>query len=117
MTSTNPTTAEARNGGAPAEAAGRYPVEAGVRAEEESAAQSRTKAEMKHDNLMEAVVERGNLWLAYDRVLKNKGSAGVDGIGRDQFKAHLQRHWPTIRARLLAGDYGPQPIQIGRAHV
>lgn len=82
-----------------------------MRAEEESAAQSRTKAEMKHDNLMEAVVERGNLWLAYDRVLKNKGSAGVDGIGRDQFKAHLQRHWPTIRARLLAGDYGPQPIR------
>lgn len=60
---------------------------------------------------MEAVVERGNLWLAYDRVLKNKGSAGVDGIGRDQFKAHLQRHWPTIRARLLAGVYIPQPIR------
>lgn len=111
MTSMNPATAEARHGGAPPEAAGQYPVMAGVRAEEESAAQMWTKAQTKHDNLMEAVVERGNLWLAYDRVLKNKGSAGVDGIGRGQFKAHLQRHWPTIRARLLAGVYKPQPIR------
>lgn len=38
---------------------------------------------------MEAVVKRGNLWLAYDRVLKNKGAGGVDGIGTSEFKAHL----------------------------
>ena len=44
----------------------------------------RTKAE-GHE-LMEAVVERGNLWLAYQRVVENKGAPGVDGITVAEFK-------------------------------
>lgn len=69
----------------------------------------RTKAESS--GLMEAVCERGNLWLAYERVMRNKGAAGVDGIGVAEFKAHLKRHWPTIKARLLAGAYWPSPVR------
>ena len=61
--------------------------------------------------LMEVVCERGNLWLAYERVIRNKGAAGVDGIGAPEFKAHLQQHWPTIKARLLAGTYIPQAVR------
>ncbi len=57
---------------------------------------------------MEAVSERGNLWLAYDRVTKNKGAAGVDGIGIAEFKEHLKQHWPSIKAKLLAGEYMPR---------
>jgi RNA-directed DNA polymerase len=60
---------------------------------------------------MDAVCERGNLWLAYERVTRNKGSAGVDGIGVPEFKAHLQQHWPTIKAKLLAGTYIPQAVR------
>ncbi|BAL27105.1 RNA-directed DNA polymerase (plasmid) [Azoarcus sp. KH32C] len=60
---------------------------------------------------MEVVCERGNLWLAYQRVVENKGAAGVDGIGVTEFKDHLKRHWPTIRARLLAGTYIPQAVR------
>ncbi|TBW43143.1 group II intron reverse transcriptase/maturase, partial [Marinobacter halodurans] len=26
-------------------------------------------------------------------------------------KGHLQQHWPTLRERLLAGDYRPQPVR------
>jgi group II intron reverse transcriptase/maturase len=60
---------------------------------------------------MEAVCERGNLWLAYERVIKNKGAAGVDGIGVSAFKDHLKRYWPTIKAKLLAGTYIPLPVR------
>lgn len=60
---------------------------------------------------MEAVCERGNLWLAYERVMKNKGAAGVDGIGVAEFKDHLKRYWPTIKAKLLAGEYMPSPVR------
>ncbi|MFZ5932369.1 MAG: group II intron reverse transcriptase/maturase, partial [Pseudomonadota bacterium] len=42
----------------------------------------------------EAVVERGNLKLAYQRVVENKGAAGVDGIGVAEIKDHLMQHWP-----------------------
>jgi group II intron reverse transcriptase/maturase len=60
---------------------------------------------------MEAVVERDNLWLAYQRVVENKGAAGVDALTVSAFKAHLQQHWPTIKGRLLAGTYQPQPVR------
>src|SRR3989338_9090364 len=72
----------------------------------------RTKAELERESgLMDAACERGNLLLAYQRVVKNKGAAGVDGIGIPEFKAHLKQHWPTIKARLLVGEYMPQPVR------
>jgi len=72
----------------------------------------RTKAELERESgLMDAVCERGNLLLAYQRVVENKGAAGVDGIGISEFKDHLKQHWPTIRAKLQAGEYMPQPVR------
>ncbi|QTQ30726.1 Group II intron reverse transcriptase/maturase [Aromatoleum bremense] len=108
-----PLKAEARRqDGARAAGSGRYPEGAGLRVEAESTGVERTKAELERmSELMEAVCERGNLWLAYERVIRNKGAAGVDGIGVAEFKAHLQQHWPTIRARLLAGTYIPQAVR------
>jgi RNA-directed DNA polymerase len=72
----------------------------------------RTKAELEQARgLMDTVCERGNLKLAYQRVIENKGAAGVDGIGIAEFKGHLKRHWPTIKAKLLAGSYIPLPVR------
>jgi RNA-directed DNA polymerase len=72
----------------------------------------RTKAELKQESgLMDAVCERGNLMLAYQRVVENKGAAGVDGIGIAEFKDHLKQHWPTIKVKLLAGEYMPQAVR------
>ena len=78
-------------------------------AEMNATTRTRTKAEL--GGLMEAVVERGNLMLAYQRVVKNKGAAGVDGVSIAEFKGHLQRHWPALKARILAGAYMPQPVR------
>ena len=100
-----------RRGGAQTEDAGRYPAGAGLSVEGTSASLLRTKAQPKRVDLMEAVLERGNLMKAYERVLRNKGASGVDGIGVSEFKEHLKRHWPTIRARLLAGEYIPAPVR------
>ena len=75
------------------------------------ATRTRTKAEVATTSLMEAVVERGNLRLAYQRVVENKGAAGVDELTVAELKDHLKRHWPTIRARLLAGEYQPEPVR------
>jgi hypothetical protein len=99
-------------GGAHTEEAGRYPASAVLRVETESASHLRTKAEEKREScLMEAVVNRDNLMAAYQRVVRNKGAAGVDGIGVAQFKDHLKQYWPTIKAKLLAGEYIPQPVR------
>lgn len=85
---------------------------AGLGAETDVTPRLRTKAEWAQGSgLMDAVCERGNLMLAYDRVVKNKGAAGVDGIGIAEFKDHLKQHWPTIKAKLLTGDYVPSPVR------
>jgi group II intron reverse transcriptase/maturase len=94
-----------------AEDTGRNSVGAAAGAEADVATRTRTKAEVATTGLMEAVVERGNLKLAYQRVVENKGAAGVDQLALTELKDHLQRHWPTIRARLLAGGYQPQPVR------
>ena len=77
---------------------------------EGSTINAETKAESEGD-LMEQVCKRQNLKVAYYRVMKNKGAAGVDGMVVTQFKDHLQRHWPLIKEKLLAGSYIPQPIR------
>lgn len=90
---------------------GRNSVDAAARAEADVTTRTRTKAEVATTSLMEAVVERGNLKLAYQRVVENQGAAGVDQLAVSELKDHLKRHWPTIRARLLAGVYQPQPVR------
>jgi RNA-directed DNA polymerase len=103
------TAEDARAVDASVEESGRNSEAAAVGAETIATTRARTKAESS--GLMEAVVERGNLMLAYQRVVENKGAAGVDGIGIAEFKGHLQRHWPTIKARLLAGEYMPLAVR------
>ena len=78
-------------------------------AETDATTRRRTKAESS--GLMDVMCERDNLKLAYQRVVRNKGAAGVDGIGVTEFKSHLQRHWPRIKVSLLAGKYIPQPVR------
>jgi RNA-directed DNA polymerase len=90
---------------------GQNPGAAVAGAEADVATRLRTKAEVATTSLREAVVERGNLKLAYQRVVENQGAAGVDDLTVLELKAHLKQHWPRIRARLLAGLYQPQPVR------
>ena len=98
-----------RQDGAQAKESGRNPEGVALRAEAKAASHLRTKAES--GGLMGGVCERGNLKLAYQRVVENKGAAGVDGIGVAEFKDYLKQHWPTIKAKLLAGSYRPSPVR------
>ena len=61
--------------------------------------------------LMEAVVERSNLFSAYERVVKNEGAPGVDGLTVSEFKSWLQRHWVRVRQDLLTGVYQPAAVR------
>ena len=91
------------------EGVGRNPAGTEVRVEADAGAHSWTNAEP--NTLMEQVLERPNLMRAYQRVASNKGAAGVDRMPVTALKSHLQQHWPTLRERLLAGDYHPQPVR------
>lgn len=89
--------------------AGEYPAETEVHVEADAVARSWTNAEP--NALMERVLERPNLMRAYQRVVSNKGAAGVDQMPVTALKGHLQQHWPRLRERILAGDYHPQPVR------
>lgn len=81
----------------------------GAGAEARTAAGGRTKPEALR--LMEAAVERSNLLCAYERVVKNQGAPGVDGLTVAEFKPWLQAHWKSIRQALLAGEYLPAAVR------
>jgi RNA-directed DNA polymerase len=68
----------------------------------------RTKSE---DHLMEQVVERSNLRLAYQRVVQNKGAPGVDDLRVSEFKGWLKVHWPSVKQALLEGRYLPRSVR------
>ena len=61
--------------------------------------------------LMEEVCDRENLQRAWQRVRRNKGGPGVDGMTIDDARDYLREHWPDIRTRLLDGTYQPLPVK------
>ena len=60
---------------------------------------------------LEEVVERGNVERALQRVKKNGGSAGVDGMSVEELPSYLAAHWESTRDQLLSGTYQPQPVK------
>ena len=91
------------------EGQGQYPESRPVGVETNPASSSWTKAEPAP--LMEAVVEKANMAQAYRRVVANQGAPGADGMTVGQLADHLKQHWPTLRERLLAGEYHPSPVR------
>jgi RNA-directed DNA polymerase len=94
---------------ATARGAGQKPSANRRGAELGTATSGRTKSE--DHTLMEEVVERSNLKLAYQRVVENKGAPGVDDVSVPEFKGWLQVHWPSVKSALLEGRYLPRPVR------
>ncbi|RPI18442.1 MAG: group II intron reverse transcriptase/maturase [Acidobacteriales bacterium] len=64
-----------------------------------------------YENLMEEVVTDENRARALEAVKRNRGAAGIDGMKTTELENHLQAHWESIRAKLLAGTYVPSPVR------
>ena len=61
--------------------------------------------------LMEQILSRENLIRALNRVVRNKGSHGVDEMPVQNLRAHVIEHWDTMKMELLSGTYQPQPVR------
>jgi len=61
--------------------------------------------------LIEQMIARENLNLAWRKVRANKGAPGVDGLDIEATQAQLRTDWPRIEAQLLAGTYRPAPVR------
>lgn len=49
---------------------------------------------------------------AYQRVQQNRGSAGVDGISLEEFKADSRKHLYRLWNRMSSGSYMPMPVLL-----
>lgn len=69
------------------------------------------RAKISTDNLLEKILAKDNMYCAMQRVIKNKGSHGVDGIKTDELHDYCKMHWTTIKPKLLDGTYKPSPVR------
>lgn len=78
---------------------------------EASRAEPEPSNPINHEQLMEQILEKDNLFRALRRVEQNAGSPGVDGMTVEQLRPYLRQHWPEIRRLLQSGTYTPQPVK------
>lgn len=88
---------------------GQYPRMTADSAQVSAAPVTWTNAEP--DTLMEQVLAPANLRRAYQRVVSNKGAPGADGMTVDDLADYVKQYWPTLKVRLLAGEYHPQGVR------
>ena len=69
------------------------------------------RARISTNNLLEKILARDNMYRAMQRVIKNKGSHGVDGIKTDELHDYCKKHWAIIKSKLLDGTYIPSPVR------
>ena len=69
------------------------------------------QADPGKSDLMETMLERGNLLKALQAVERNQGAAGIDGMEVNQLRRYLLEHWSRIKEQILNGNYEPRPVR------
>ena len=66
---------------------------------------------MDTSSLMEQILSKDNLNAAYLQVVRNKGTAGVDGMTVEELGAYLSENGESIREQLRTRKYKSQPVR------
>ena len=61
--------------------------------------------------LLEKILSRDNMNLAYKRVKANKGAGGVDGVEMDELYGYIKENWESIKEQIEQRKYKPQPVR------
>src|SRR5660397_168692 len=83
----------------------------GVFSDSSASSEEKTKSERDTETLLESIVTKRNLFEAYKRVKKNKGSHGIDGMRVDELLPYLETHANQVIESLLDGTYKPKPVR------
>ena len=60
--------------------------------------------------MISLVLSKENMTLAFNQVLRNKGSAGIDNRSVDDLQSYLLQNWRSIKHMVESGSYQPYPI-------
>jgi group II intron reverse transcriptase/maturase len=63
------------------------------------------------DELLEQILQPGNLNKAYKKVKSNKGAGGVDGMSVDELLTFLKDKKKQLIQKLKDGEYKPNPVR------
>ena len=61
--------------------------------------------------LLEEILSRDNMRLAYKKVKANKGASGIDGITIEEIDDYLKENWVNIREKIRKRKYKPKPVR------
>jgi len=91
------------------------PQRDGVERKEYAGAQSFSARESKErggaNDLLERILERGNLNRAYKQVKRNHGAPGIDGMTVEKALLWLRENRDELLQSILEGSYKPNPVR------
>lgn len=61
--------------------------------------------------MLEEIFGKGNMTKAFKRVVANKGASGIDAMEVEELQEHMNKHWSTIKTKLLEGKYIPSAVR------
>jgi len=70
-----------------------------------------TATNANEQRLLEGILNRNNLNMAYERVKANKGSYGVDKMGVGEMLKYLKQNGEAIKQAIVEGKYKPNPVR------
>ena len=61
--------------------------------------------------LLDRILSRNNMNLAYKRVRANKGAGGIDDVEVDELYNYIKENWKSIEEQIRQRIYKPQPVR------
>jgi len=61
--------------------------------------------------LLEKILDKDNMNIAFKRVKKNKGSHGIDRLTIDELLEYLKEHGAELKENILEGIYSPKAVR------
>lgn len=60
--------------------------------------------------LLDQILSRENMNLAYKKVKANKGASGIDDVSVDEVYDYIKQNWTSIKDKIQKRKYRPQPV-------
>ena len=61
--------------------------------------------------LIERILDKDNVRIALEKVITNKGAAGIDGMKVEELRGYMNANWPGIKQSILERNYRPAPVR------
>ena len=61
--------------------------------------------------LIEQILDKNNVRVALEKVISNKGAAGIDGMKVEDLRDYMNANWTSIKQSILERSYKPAPVR------